>query len=170
MKRPKVLHPLKRFMLRSTGYSYPNIARLFLRLFVGILLLHFAFSQIGIYAETKDVFPAVLGMGHECSLIVMVIIETVCSLFIIVGLGTRIMCVPPFVAMCVAEIYLKGAPEAQIAGLMPWQQQNYLPVMFIAIFFFLFLTGPGKISLDYMFSLRIIHEEDLSEHQELEVM
>lgn len=157
-------------MLRSTGYSYPNIARLFLRLFVGILMLHFAFSQIGVFDTTKELFPAVLGMSSEVSLIVMVVIETVCSVFIIAGLGTRIMCVPPFIAMCVAEIYLKNAPKLQIEGLMPWQQQNYLPLMFIAIFFFLFLTGPGKISLDYMFSLRIIHDEELSEKQELEVI
>ncbi len=39
MATHRVLHPLKRFLLRSTGYSYPNMGRLFLRLFIGIMLL-----------------------------------------------------------------------------------------------------------------------------------
>lgn len=169
MARHRVLSPLKKFMLRSTGYSYPNMGRLFLRLFVGIMLLQFGLRQIADFSMTKDLFPAVLGMGSEMSLIVMVAIEIVCSVFIMAGLCTRISCVPPFVAMAVAEIFLRSNP---VGGgmLMPWQQQNYLPVMFMGIYFFLFLVGPGKISVDYLLSLRIIHAENRNEDEELEIV
>lgn len=156
-------------MLRSTGYSYPNMGRLFLRLFVGIMLMQFGLRQIADFSITKDIFPAVLGMGSELSLIVMVTIEIICSLFIMAGLCTRISCVPPFIAMAVAEIYLRTHTVTS-GMLMPWQQQNYLPVMFMGIYFFLFLVGPGKISIDYLLSLRIIHAENRNEDEELEIV
>ncbi|MCM1318938.1 MAG: DoxX family protein [Muribaculaceae bacterium] len=169
MARHRVISPLKRFMLRSTGYSYPNMGRLFMRLFVGIMLLQFALRLLADYNNTSAVFPAVIGMGNEASMICMVSIEIVCSLFIMVGLFTRIMCLPPFIAMVVAEIYVR-THQIVVNDLMPWQQQNYLPVMFMGIFFFLFLVGPGKISADYMLSLRIIHTENRDEDEELEIV
>lgn len=169
MARHRVLSPLKKFMLRSTGYSYPNMGRLFLRLFVGIMLLQFGLRQISDFGMTKDLFPAVLGMSSEMSLILMVTIEIVCSVLIMAGLCTRISCVPPFVAMAVAEIFLRSNPVGG-SMLMPWQQQNYLPVMFMGIYFFLFLVGPGKISVDYLLSLRIIHAENRNEDEELEIV
>lgn len=169
MPRHRVLSPLKKFMLRSTGYSYPNMGRLFLRLFAGIMLLQFGLRQIASYDVAKDLFPAVLGMSSEWSMILMLSVEVVCSLFIMIGLCTRIMCIPPFVAMIVAEVYLR-THHVVLNMCMPWQQQNYLPMMFMGIFFFLFLAGPGKISIDYMLSLRIIHAENRNEDEELEIV
>lgn len=168
MATHRYLHPLKRFLFRSTGYSYPNMGRLFLRLFVGIMLLQLGLRQLYAFDQIKDIFPSMLGMGSECSIIVLASIAIICSLFIMVGLCTRIMCVPPFLSMILADIYLKPAEAAQT--LLPWQQLNYLPMMFMGIYFFLFLVGPGKISLDYMFSLRIIHSEDRNEDEELEIV
>lgn len=169
MSRHRVLSPIKRFMLKSTGYSYPNMGRLFMRLFIGIMLMQFALRQLADYNVASTLFPAVLGMDSATSLIVIVVIEILCSLFIMFGFCTRIMCVPPFLAMLVAEIYLRSHPSLT-ADLMPWQQQNYLPVMFMGIYFFLFLVGPGKISIDYMLSLRIIHSADRNEDEELEIV
>ncbi len=169
MTRHRVLSPFKKFMLRSTGYSYTNMARLFVRLFVGIMLFQFGLKQLAGFHEFKNTFPSVLEMSSEMGLIVMIAIEIICSLCIMAGLFTRIMSVPPFLAMLVAQIYLIAEPATTV-GLMPWQQQNYLPVMFMGFFFFLFLAGPGKISVDYLLSLRIIHSEDRNEDEELEIV
>lgn len=169
MARHHVLHPLKRFLLRSTGYSYPNMGRLFLRLFIGIMLLQFGLRQISDFSEQASMFPGVLGMDSEWSLIVMIIIEIVCSLFIMFGLLTRVMCVPPFLAMLVAEWNDPLLSASNVANL-PWTQPHYLPLMFMGIYFFLFIVGPGKISIDYMLSLRIIHAEDRNEDEELEII
>lgn len=169
MSRHRVLSPIKRFMLKSTGYSYPNMGRLFMRLFIGIMLMQFALRQLADYQTACATFPAVLGMDSGCSLTVMVTVEILCSLCIMFGLCTRIMCVPPFIAMVVAEVYLRSH-QAVASDLAPWQQQNYLPVMFMGIYFFLFLVGPGKISIDYLLSLRIIHSEDCNEDEELEIV
>ncbi len=160
---------LKSVYFWSTGYSYTNLGRLFLRLFIGIMLMQFGVRQLMHYYEMCDVFPAVFGMSSEMSLIVMTIIEIVCSLFIMVGFLTRLMTIPPFIAMIVAEYHLLTDFVNQATYLLSWQQQGYLPIMFLGIYFFLLLVGPGKISVDYFLSLHIIHTENRSEEELEEV-
>lgn len=169
MARHRVLSPLKRFMLRSTGYSYPNMGRLFIRLFVGIMLIQLGLHQLADFRFFSMNFPSVFGLNNEWSLILLITIEIVCSVFIMAGLCTRIMCVPPFIAMIIAEVYL-NLHTVTTADALPWYQQDLLPVMFIGIYFFLFLVGPGKISVDYLLSLRIIHAENRNEDEELEIV
>lgn len=159
---------IKKFYIQSTGYSYTNLGRMFLRLFVGIMLLQFGIRQIAHFYEMRDIFPAIWGMPSETSLILMTTIEVVCALFIMAGFLTRMMVIPPLVAMIVAEVYLLNHID-HAAYLLNWQQQGYLPIMFIGIFFFMLLTGPGKISVDYFLSLHFIHSSDSSESELEEV-
>ena len=42
-------------------------------------------------------------------------------------------------------------------------------MMFIGIYFFILLVGPGKISADYFLSLHIIHTDNKSESELEEV-
>lgn len=160
---------LKQLYIRMTGYSYTNLGRLFLRLFVGIMLLQFGIRQIAHFFEMRDIFPNVLGMSSELSLIVMTTIEVVCALFIMVGFLTRLMIMPVFCSMIVAEYYLLNYYVNEAAYLLSWQQQGYLPIMFLGILFFLLLVGPGKISVDYFLSLHFIHAADASESELEEV-
>jgi len=164
----RIIHPLKRFYLRTTGYSYVNMGRLFLRLFVGIMFIHFGVRQIACYSELKDSFPALMGMTSEASLICMILIEMICSVFIMAGMFTRIMCVPPFIAMSLAEYYLLSDAMSPPPYELSWQNVGYLPVLFMGIYFFIILVGPGKISIDYVLSLHIIHTENCNEDDELE--
>lgn len=162
-------HYIKRYYIRTTGYSYTNLGRLFLRLFVGVMLMQFGIRQIACFQEMTDIFPAVCGMSSGTSLIVMTSIEIICSLFIMVGFLTRLMIIPPFIALCIAEYYVLHDLVREAAYQLSWQQQGYLPVMFLGIYFFLLLVGPGKISVDYFLSLHIIHSEDKSEAELEEV-
>jgi len=132
------------------------------------MLLQFGIRQVAHYYDYDYVFPAVLGMDSTTSLVVMIVIEIGCSIFIMFGFLTRLMCIPPLVAMIVAEIYLLGnSPNASY--LLSWQQLGYLPIMFIGIYFFILLVGPGKISVDYFLSLHFIHTADRSESELEEV-
>lgn len=153
----------KRIYFWSTGYSYTNLGRLFLRLFVGVMLLQFGVRQWIHFDELDSLFPAVLGMTSEASMIVMICIEVICSIFIMAGFLTRLMIIPPFAAMAVAEHYLLHDYVREAAYLISWNQPGHLPVMFMGIYFFLLLVGPGKISVDYFLSLHIIHTENHSE-------
>ncbi len=169
MKRLSLSGFIKSLYFRTTGYSYTNLGRLFLRLFVGIMLMQFGIRQIARFYEVRDMFPCVLGMDSETSLIVMICIELICSLFIMCGFLTRLMILPPFVAMILAEYHLLHDFVGEAPYLLDWQQQGYLPIMFLGIYFFLMLVGPGKISVDYFLSLHIIHTENKSEAELEEV-
>lgn len=162
---------IENLFLRTTGYTYTNMARLFIRLFVGIMLMQFGIRHLVNYNILSTTFPAVMGMGHEGSLIAMIIIELACSLLIMLGLFTRLATVPPVVAMLMAEHHilhdmLPDTITSELTSTMP----GYLPVMFIGIYLFILLAGPGKISLDYFISLYIVscRGKDDTQTEELE--
>ncbi len=159
----------KKIYIQTTGYSYTNMGRLFLRLFVGIMLMQFGIRQINNFEAAKTIFPAVLGMSPETSLTLMIIIELGCSLFIMAGFLTRIMTVPPLLAMTIAEYHLLHDTVKEAPYMLEWTQVGYLPIMFIGIYFFILLVGPGKISVDYFLSLHFIHSDNHSESELEEV-
>lgn len=158
---------LKKIYILSTGYSYTNMGRLFLRLFVGIMLMQFGIRQLYNFSEAVQRFPEIWGMDPITVLVLMIIIEVGCSLFIMVGFCTRIMCLPPILAMIISEWYLLKYVVAGPTWMLSWADAGYLPMMFLGIYFFILLVGPGKISVDYFLSLHFIYSENKSE-QELE--
>lgn len=160
----------KKAYVVSTGYSYSNLGRLFLRLFLGLMLIQFGTRQIYDFKDLYSVFPAVLGMTGEVSLIVMISIELICGVFIMFGFLTRCMSIPPFIAMTIALFYLLNDVNSVPPYLISWDNPVYLPVMFLGIIFFILLVGPGKISVDYFLSLHIIHGANRNEEEELEEM
>lgn len=157
--------------LRCTGYTYSNLARLFMRLFVGIMFMQFGIRHLITFSTLKYTFPSVLGLSNETSLIIMICIELICSLFIMIGFLTRLSVLPPVISMIIAEYHIL---HDLLPDTFPYSisstQPGYLPLMFIGIFLFLLIAGPGKISLDYFISLFIISKrgKDESETEELE--
>lgn len=157
--------------LRCTGYTYSNLARLFLRLFVGVMFMQFGVRHLMNFATLRYTFPSVLGLGNEASLVIMICIELICSLFIMVGFLTRLSVIPPVVSMIIAEYHILHdlLPDTFTYSISS-TQPGYLPLMFIGIYLFLIISGPGKISLDYFISLFIISKrgKDDTEIEELE--
>jgi len=165
----KINNIVTRQFLRFTGYTYSNLARLFMRLFVGVMFMQFGIRHCVNFNELSDTFPTVLGMGHETCLVLMILIEILCSLMIMLGLLTRLSTIPPIVSMMLAEYYIVHdmLHDASIYGLDS-VDPGYLPIMFIGIYMFILLAGPGRISLDYFFSMKIIESVDADEKEELE--
>ncbi|WP_300967967.1 DoxX family protein, partial [uncultured Duncaniella sp.] len=160
---------LVNIFLRLTGFTYTNLARLFMRLFVGMMLLQFGIRHLVNYNELCTNFPTVLDMSPATSLTLMIIIELVCSLSIMVGFLTRLNTIPPILAMCAAEYYILHdmVPYLPVYGLDS-TDPGYLPIMFIGIYIYMLIAGPGKISLDYFISLYIINLRGKDEEEELE--
>lgn len=158
----------KQIYIKSSGYSYTNMGRLFLRLFVGVMLMQFGVRQLFNFEYACQNFPDFMNIDPEAGLIIMIIIEIFCSLCIMVGFCTRLMVIPPFLAMIFAETYLlQSAHEASY--MISWGHPGYLPIMFTGIYFFILLVGPGKISVDYFLSLHFLHSDDQSEEELEEV-
>ena len=164
----RIMNPFKRLYIRTTGYSYTNMGRLFLRLFVGIMMMQFGIRQMMHFDTAAQAFPEFLGISSSAGMTVMIIIEIVCSFFIMWGFLTRLMSLFPLIAMICAEAYLLTA-EGTAPYLLSWEQTAYLPMMFIGIYFFIMLVGPGKISVDYFLSLHFIHSDNYSESELEEV-
>lgn len=169
INKQKVIGFPKMIYIKASGYSYTNLGRLFLRLFVGIMLMQFGIRQLNDFSIVSQSFPAVLGMSPSISLSVMIAIEIGCSVFIMAGFLTRLLIIPPFVSMIVAEYYLLTHVVDKMPYQLTWEQPGYIPILFIGIYFFLMLVGPGKISIDYFLSLHLLHSSDHSEDELEEV-
>lgn len=165
----KLAHVLTLLTTRSAGFAYTNLARLFMRLFVGMMFLQFGVRHLVHYSELRDVFPTILGMEPVTCLTIMIVIELVCSLLIMVGFLTRLAVIPPILSMIAAEYYIlhEMVPHLSVYGLSS-TDPGYLPLMFIGIYIFILLAGPGKISLDYFVSIVMIARQNKDEQQELE--
>lgn len=162
---------IKRMFLYSAGLTFTNMARLFMRLFTGVMFMSIGIRQISHFNEIAPDFYSAFGMGSETSLLVLILIEVICSMLIILGLFTRFAVIPPMVSMIVAEFAMieyyitLGLPSVVS------MQMGYLPIMFIGIFIFMLLAGPGKISLDYIISVHLtsVDEKGEAEAKEFEL-
>lgn len=159
---------IARLFLRFSGYTYSNMARLFMRLFVGLMFMQFGIRQINQFAAMVPTFPTVFGWSSETCLVLMIIVEIACSALIMVGLCTRLSTIPPIITMIMAERYLVHDVLHTDTSMLNYMDVGYVPILFIGIYLFLLLAGPGKISLDYLISLRILARTGKIEEEEME--
>lgn len=138
----------KNLFLYSVGHTYGNLSRLFLRLFTGIMFLQLCIRQMLDFDEIVHSFGGFMGMSPEGSMTALVVIELLCAVFIMLGFLTRLSVLFPLGLMLVGEKVILSSQTA-----VPDQLFNFAPgypVMFMGIFVFMLLAGPGKISLDYI--------------------
>ncbi len=138
----------KNLFLYSVGHTYSNLSRLFLRLFTGIMFLQLCIRQMLNFDAIVPTFQGFLGMSPEASMTILVTIELLCAVCIMLGLLTRLAVLFPMVLMLIAEHIFMATPATDPNPLFLFQP-GY-PVMFIGIFVYMLLAGPGKISLDYI--------------------
>lgn len=138
----------KNLFLYSAGHTYSNLSRLFLRLFTGIMFLQLCIRQMLNFDAIVPTFDGFLGMSPETSTTLLVIIELLCAVCIMLGFLTRLAVLFPLVLMLIAENIFMASPASDPNPLFNFQP-GY-PLMFIGIFIYILLAGPGKISLDYI--------------------
>lgn len=166
MKRLRIM--IERLFIQITGCTYSNMARLFLRLFVGIMFMQFGIRHLVNFHEMSHGFPAVLGMSNEASMVIMIIIELLCSLLIMAGFLTRLATIPPMISMFIAEYHILADMQHISPYLIDSIQPGYLPIMFIGIYLFIILAGPGKISLDYFITLYLLSQRGKDDNKALD--
>lgn len=157
-KLPKWFQSL--FMI-NVGHTYSNLSRLFLRLFVGLMFLQLGVRQM---LHLKEFALTSMGIS-ETAMVTIVVIEIVCSVFIILGLFTRFALLPSIGVMIYAETIMPSSTGA--AQQMFFFEPGY-PIMFLGFFVYMLLAGPGKISIDYLIAIHTISEKDDEESEVLE--
>ncbi len=148
----------KNLFLYSAGHTYSNLSRLFLRLFTGIMFLQLCIRQMLNFDTILPSFDGFLGMSPVASMTVLVIIELLCAVCIMLGFLTRYAVLAPLAFMVAAEHFLMSSPAGASYSLFNFGP-GY-PVMFIGIFVYFLLAGPGKISLDYFIAAHFTENTD----------
>ena len=129
--------------LLSTKYSTGafNAAMLFLRLAVGILMMMHGYDKLTHFAQYETKFMNFLGMGQTTSLALNVFAEFFCSIFLILGLFTRLATIPLIIATCVMVFM---AHKGDVFG------EAETPALYLISYVVLLFVGPGKVSVDGM--------------------
>ncbi len=127
--------------LFSTRYSDKSISfsLLLLRLFLGGLMIPHGYQKLMSFASSSSGFTDPFHIGGPASMSLTIFAELFCALFIVLGLMTRIACIPLIIAMSVAVFY---SHHGQIFG------DGEHAALYLTGYMALLLTGPGKISID----------------------
>ncbi len=129
--------------LFSTAYTPAafNIGMFILRLGVGILMIHHGYDKLVHFPEYAAKFINFMGLGANVSLALTVFAEFFCSIFLILGLFTRLATIPMMINMGVAVV--KGH-NTDILG-----EAEHASLFFL-IYLVILILGPGRISVDGM--------------------
>jgi putative oxidoreductase len=129
----------KLFSIRCSDNAL-SFAALILRLGAGTLIMvNHGLDKLMHFAEKAPRFADPFGIGTTTSLSMVLFAEFFCAVFIILGLFTRLACIPLIIAMSVALFY---AHNGDFFG------KGELPAIYLTCFITLLFTGPGKVSLD----------------------
>lgn len=128
--------------LLRTSYlpQHLNIVLLITRLAAGSFMLTHGIPKLMKFFSTGDItFSDPLGVGTIPSLMMAIFSEVFCSIFVILGLGTRIAVIPLIITMLVA-VFLVHAND-------PFGKKE-LGLMYLTIYMLLIVAGSGKYSID----------------------
>ncbi len=129
--------------LLSTNYSAGafNTAMLLLRIVAGGLMLKHGYDKMVHFEDTASHMMNFMGIGSKASTALVIFAEFFCSLLVIIGLFTRLACIPLIITMAVALI---KAHNSDFLG------DGQMAALYLLCFSVLLLTGPGKVSVDSM--------------------
>ena len=116
-----------------------NTALLLFRVCIGILMMSHGFDKLLGFGKRHSDFMNFLGMGSTATYVMVIFAEFFCALFLVIGLFTRLSCVPLIIAMGVA---LFKAHDGQIFD------DGETAALYLASFTTILLLGPGKFSID----------------------
>lgn len=129
---------MKKLFYHSYSPAAFNIAMLVLRVVVGLIMMRHGWEKLSHFADKQGKFMNFMGIGTSMSLGLATFAEFFCSLFLILGLFTRLATIPLLVTVFV------------ILNLHHWQffgEHEFVPCLTTA-YLVLLLVGPGKYSLD----------------------
>lgn len=129
--------------LLSTKYSAGafTAAMLLLRLGLGILMMAHGYQKLTHFAEMQPKFMNFMGIGSSMSLALLIFAEFFCSLFLILGLFTRLAAIPLIIATCVMVF---KAHNGDVFG------DGETATLYLTGYLVLLFVGPGRVSVDSM--------------------
>ncbi len=125
----------------STKYSKGsfNFGMLVLRFFLGLLLSWHGYAKLIQFGNLRYRFINFMHLGSSASLSLIIFAELICGILLILGLFTRLACIPIIIGMCVV-VFVASNGQIFAAG---ERGMIYLAATVTILF-----CGPGKISVD----------------------
>ena len=122
---------------------------LIMRVIFGVLFFTHGLDKMMNFNELVQNYPSIIGLGSYMTLMVTIFCEFCCSLFLISGLLVRIMTIPMIISMGVAffDVHDAMMPEGELA------------LIYFIMFIVLFVTGPGRFSIDYLIDSKFKKEK-----------
>ncbi|MEP7265571.1 MAG: DoxX family protein [Bacteroidota bacterium] len=119
-----------------------NIVLLLLRLAAGSFMLTHGIAKLSkLFGDDPIKFADPIGVGVTTSLALTVFAEAFCSLFLILGIATRLASIPLIITMFVIVFIVNSTEEFGDVE---------LPLLYLVIYIGLAIAGAGKYSLDNM--------------------
>lgn len=127
---------MKRFL-----HLNPDGGLLVLRIAFGLMMMVHGLQKLQKFSEYSGFFPDPFGLGSTASLSLAIFAELGCSILLLLGLFTPLALVALIITMLVA-IFFAHAND-------PWEKKE-LAAAYLSAYLTLFLTGPGRYSLDHL--------------------
>lgn len=132
---------MKKILSVKYSASAFNAAMLLLRLGIGILMMHHGYNKLVHFVEKKNTFMNFMGLGSTTSYMLIIFAEFFCSLFLILGLFTRLAAIPLIIATLVM---IFKSHQGDIFG------DGEDAALYLSGYIVLFFVGPGRVSVDNM--------------------
>ena len=130
---------LKSLFSEPVSSSTKSIVLLLARIIFGFLFLSHGIAKLNAYYAIPEEFPNPIGLGSTLSLWLVLFAEILCSFGFIIGALFRLCLIPMIFTMCIALFVIHAADPLGV---------KELSLMYLAIFALLYITGPGKFSVD----------------------
>ena len=102
------------------------------------------------FSMVAEKFPDPIGIGSTASLALAVFAELVCGLLIVVGAGTRLALTQLMATMGVAIYFHMEKLGDPLFPAKPGASSAELAFIYLIGFTVLFITGPGRFSIDHL--------------------
>ena len=123
-----------------------SIGLLILRVVASLSLMTHGYGKLIRFEERSATFMSHLSLGSEVSLSLVIFAEFICPIFILLGIGTRIFSIPIIYTfiIIVFDIHIDDPFSKMEKG-----------ILFLTIYSTIFLSGPGKFSIDSFLKKKI---------------
>jgi putative oxidoreductase len=133
---------MKRFFRTVHNPANIDIALLIVRICIALFMLTHGLPELKKLFTKQDVeFADPIGIGVSVSLVLTAFSEVLCSILILLGLGTRFAVIPLILIMAVAAFIVHGGDGFS---------EQELPLHYLFIYVFLLITGSGRYSADQL--------------------
>ena len=133
---------MKKIFSTKVSENAFSFSAFILRVGIGsLMLVQHGLDKLMHFAQKAPRFADPFHIGSTTSLSMVVFAEFFCAAFVILGLFTRLACIPLVIAMGVA---LFSAHKGDFFG------KGEMAGMYLLVFIALLVMGPGKASIDRM--------------------